>query len=129
MTANFMAQSNLDAVALDHRVGQQLVGDLGRERPGLRRLGRREIELEVLALPHVRDAAVAERMQRVGDGPALRVEHRRLERDEDARAHAVYTFSRRQLASKDPIEDMVDVPELLVQVERPLDLGRRQHAA
>ena len=40
---------------------------------------RREIELEILALPDVLDAAVAERMQRVGDRPALRVEHRRLQ--------------------------------------------------
>ena len=49
----------------------------------------RQIELEVLALPDVLDAAVAERVQRVGDGLALRIEHRRLQRDEHARAHAV----------------------------------------
>ena len=30
---------------------------------------------------------------------------------------------------KHPVENVVDVPELLVEIERALDLGRRQHAA
>ena len=38
-----------------------------------------EVELEVLALPHVGDGVVAERVQRLGDRVALRIEHRRLQ--------------------------------------------------
>src|SRR5262245_58953374 len=89
MTANFTSL-DLDAVALNHRVCEQFVGDLGRQRFRFRGLGGRQIELEVFALPHVIDAVVAERVQRVGDGPALGVEHGRLERDKDARAHVSF---------------------------------------
>src|SRR5437867_7127892 len=78
---------NLYAIAFDHRVRQQLVRDFGGERSRLRRLGRREIQLEVLALPHILDGAVAERMQRIGDRAALRIEHGRLERYEDTGSH------------------------------------------
>ena len=80
---------DLDAITLDHRVREQLVGDLGRQRPGLGRLGRLEIELEVLALPHVIDGAVAKRVQRVGNRFSLRIEHGRLERDEHACTHTL----------------------------------------
>src|SRR5476649_2220467 len=73
---------HLDAIAFDHRIGQKLVGDFGGQRLRLRGFRRREIELEILALPDVFNPVVAERMQRVGDGLALRVEHRLLERDE-----------------------------------------------
>src|SRR5207253_9023416 len=76
---------DFDPIALDDRVREQLVGDFGRQHLGLRRFGRRQVELEVLALPNVLDAAVAERMQRVDDGPALRVEDGRLEGDKDTR--------------------------------------------
>src|SRR3990167_6584166 len=80
------ASVHFNPVALNHRVGQQLVGDFRSERPGLRRFGRRQIELEGFPLP---DDGVAERMQGVGDGLALRIEHRWFERHENARAHAV----------------------------------------
>src|SRR5262249_55781430 len=56
-------------------------------------LARRQVELEVLALPHVLDRAVAERVQRVRDGSSLRIEHRWLQRDKHLRTHARYTFS------------------------------------
>src|SRR5207344_1266970 len=79
---------HLDAIALNHRVGEQLVSHFGRHDPRLRGLRRREIELEVLPLADVLDAAVAERMQRVGDGLSLRIEHGRFERDEHTCAHA-----------------------------------------
>ena len=111
----------------------------------LRRLGRRQIELEVLALPHVFDAVVAERVERLGDRAALRIEHRWLQRDEDSRAHAAHPCERVNAAARraprlgdsarrwptheNAIENMVDVPELLVEIERPLDLGRRQAPA
>src|ERR1035437_7405669 len=78
---------NFNAITLDHRIREQLVGHLGGERPGLHRLGGGEVELEILALAHVFDLAVAERVQRVGDRLALRVEDRRFERDEDTSAH------------------------------------------
>src|SRR5438046_8174451 len=74
---------DLDPIAFDHRIREELVRDLRGERSGRGRLGRRQIELEVFALPDILDRAVAERMERVGDRLALRVEDRRLERDED----------------------------------------------
>ena len=92
------------------------------------------------------DAAVAERVQRVGDGPPLRIEHRWLQRHEDSRAHALpswraaITLSAREACNEPSgpaasgssasrrrhehaIEDVVDVPELLVEIERALDVG------
>src|SRR5262245_41528204 len=79
---------DLDAITFDDRVGEHAVGDLGGEPACFGRFRSREIELEVLALPHVLDRAVAERLERVGDRPALRVEHGWLQRDEHARTHA-----------------------------------------
>src|SRR5688500_15970878 len=84
---NFMSV-NLDAVALDHGIRQHLVGDFGGERACLGGLSRRQVELEVLSLTHVGDRGVAERLQRVGDRLALRIEHRRLQCDVDTGAHA-----------------------------------------
>ena len=79
--------SDLDAIALDDRIGQQLVGGFRRERARLVRYAALDLELEVLALPDVLHRRVAERVQRVGDGCALRIEHRRLESDEHTRTH------------------------------------------
>src|SRR3954462_3434486 len=76
---------DFDAIAFYHRVRQQLVGDFGRQPSRLRGFGRLQIELEVLALAHVLDAAVPERMERVGDRLALRAEDQRLQRDAHAR--------------------------------------------
>ena len=50
-------QLDLDAIALDHRIGEQLVGHFRRERRRLGGLRRRKIELEVLSLPDVFDTA------------------------------------------------------------------------
>src|SRR5262245_35663694 len=80
MTENFIGSVDLDAVAFDHRVGEQLIGDLARERPRMRGVGGREIELEVLPLPDVLDARITHGEQCVGYRPSLRVEHRRLQR-------------------------------------------------
>src|SRR4029079_9538010 len=44
---------DLAAVALDQWIAKSLVGTLGRERPCLSRFAGRQVELEVLALPHV----------------------------------------------------------------------------
>src|SRR5687767_9699950 len=89
MMANFMLGSSLhfDPVTLDDRVREQLVGNFGGERLGLSGFGGREIELEVLPLPNIFHAGIAERMQRVGNRAPLRIEHRWLQRDEYSRAH------------------------------------------
>src|SRR6185436_9575832 len=79
---------NLNPVAFDHGVREQFVGHLGGEGPGLGDLRRRKIQLEIFPLPYVVDARVPERMERLGNRPALRIEHRRLQRDEYSRAHA-----------------------------------------
>src|SRR4029077_1181435 len=94
--AEFHDSVHLDAVALDHRVGEDLVRDVGGELLGLRPLGRRQIELEVLALPHVRDVQIAERLQRIDDRPALGIEHRWLQSDKHTRTHEyLYVVNRR----------------------------------
>src|SRR5262249_19196359 len=78
---------DLDAVALNHRIRQQLVRHFGCQRARLL-LGRRiQFELEVFALADITDPTVSHRMQRVGDGLTLRVEHRWLQRDEDSSFH------------------------------------------
>ena len=55
------------------------------------RAARVDVELEVLALPDVLHRAVAERVQRFGDGRALRIEDRRLEGHEHTRTHQTVT--------------------------------------
>src|SRR5262245_13825017 len=79
---------HLDAITLDDRVRKYPVGDFRRELTRLRGFPSGEVELEILALPHVLDRAVAERLERVGNRPSLRVEHGRFQRDEHSRAHA-----------------------------------------
>src|SRR5262249_32658257 len=79
---------DLDSVALDDRIGQHLVGHFGGELPRGARFVRFQIQLEILSLPHVADVRIAERVERLGDGPPLRIEHRRLQRHEHASAHA-----------------------------------------
>ena len=108
----------------------------------------RDLELEVFALADVADAGVAQRVQRIGDGLPLRVEDRRLQRDEHARFHLLLCQpsprarwltvpgdvrlhdARRTPGAaaprKHPIENRVHVAHLIVQVERLLDLGGRQ---
>src|SRR3954447_24839791 len=85
---------NLHPVTLDHRVREELVRYFRGKRPRL--VGRRggHFELEVLALPDIPDPRVAERMQGFGNGLALGVEHRRLQRDEHARSHSFQLHAR-----------------------------------
>src|SRR5205823_7894372 len=89
MTANFMS-THLDPIALDDRVCQQFIGNLGGERLGLRGFRRCEIELEVLALTDVFNAVVSERMERFGNRAALWIEYRWLERDEYSGSHVIH---------------------------------------
>ena len=74
MMPNFMSV-DLDAITFDDRIREQLVGDFGGERaaPAAASVGR-EIELEVLALPDVLDAARsrATAARRQSSGPADR---------------------------------------------------------
>src|SRR5215208_4706141 len=87
MMLNFIPLFDFHPVTFNHWVREELIGDLGRERARLvGRLGR-ELELEVLALTHVADARVPHRVQGVGNRVPLRVEHRRLQRDEYASFH------------------------------------------
>src|SRR5438552_2662714 len=81
------ASLDLNPIALDHRICEHFGGDFRGQRARLARFGGREVELEVLALPHVLDASVAERLQGVGNRAALGIEHRRLQRHEHARTH------------------------------------------
>src|SRR4051812_13190923 len=63
--------SAVDREVLDHRVGEQRVGEAV-QRLVVDRVG--DLQLEVLALPHVGDARDAEATQRAHDGLPLRVE-------------------------------------------------------
>src|SRR5688500_19215996 len=87
MTAKRMVSADLNAITLDYRIRQQLVGNFRRHRPCfVSRLGR-QLELEIFTLADVFDPAVPERVQCVDDRLALRIEYRRLQRDEHSRAH------------------------------------------
>src|SRR5438046_10584280 len=78
---------HLDPIAFDDRVRQHFVGNLGGQRPRLTGFAGGEIELEVLSLTDIFDRTVAERMQCIGNRPALRIEHRWLPGDEYSRSH------------------------------------------
>src|SRR3954462_11708218 len=84
-----------DAIGFDHRVGQHLVGDFGRELPRLGRFAGGEIELEVFALADVGDRPVSQRVEGFRDRAALRIEHRRFQRDEHACAHGFLLYVER----------------------------------
>src|ERR1700750_2396263 len=78
---------DLDAVILDHRVGEQLLGRRLEGRLGFGLVGAGELDVEHLALAHTGDAADAERFERALDRLALRIEDAGLEGDGDARFH------------------------------------------
>src|ERR1700712_1626912 len=78
---------NLDAVILDHRVRQQLVGGGFQRRLRLGLVGARKLDVEHLALAHAGDAIDAERFKRPFDGLALGIENSRFESDGDACFH------------------------------------------
>src|SRR5690606_16603992 len=73
-----------DAVILDHHVGQQLAAHLVEI---LVADTVRDIQLDHPSDANVLHAAEAQPLQRVVNGAALRIEHARLEADEDANFH------------------------------------------
>src|SRR5262245_34428553 len=82
-------------MVLDHRVGEQLVGELGEQPARLLRARGVELDLEQLALPHRADGGVAEARAGLPDRLALRVEHVGLERHVHERLHGVLLASAR----------------------------------
>src|SRR5665213_3551756 len=78
---------DLDAVALDHRVGQELAAHLVERGAGAGFVGLGEVEVDDFALAHLADAGKAQTRQRMRDRLALRVEHAGLGHDVDARLH------------------------------------------
>src|SRR5258706_16459489 len=84
---------HLDAIILDHRVGEQLLGRLLEGGFGFCLVGARDLDVEHLALTHAGDAADAERFERALDRLALRIEDAGLEGDGDARFHGYLTGS------------------------------------
>src|SRR5208282_1946552 len=78
---------HLDAVILDHGVGEQFFGGVLERRLSAGAVGAFDLDIENLALAHARDPAHAERLQGAFNGLALRVEDTRLQRDGDAGFH------------------------------------------
>src|SRR6202522_1270734 len=78
---------NLDAVILDHRVGQEFVGRRFQRGFGFGLVGARQFDIEHLALADAGDAIDAERLQRAFDGLALRIEDAGLQRNGDTCFH------------------------------------------
>src|SRR5262249_25979921 len=77
---------------LDHRIRQDFPGHLLDSPLGFldAAIGV-EIDLKVLALPHIADPSIAQRGQRAADSLALRVEHRLLQRHVDKGFHRMST--------------------------------------
>ena len=79
--------SDLDPIALDHRVGEQAVAHRLHIRFGLGAVIAGDVELDGLADTGVADAGEAEAMKRALDGLALDVKHARLEENLNFSAH------------------------------------------
>src|SRR5258705_3728895 len=84
---------HLDAIILDHRVGEQLLGRLLEGGFGAALVRTHDLDVEHLALAHAGDAADAKRFERALDRLALRIEDAGLEGDGDARFHGCLTGS------------------------------------
>src|SRR5829696_7863781 len=78
----------LDAIVLDHRVGEEPFAGVLQRALGLALVGGVELDVEDLALAHARDALDAERLERSLDRLPLRVEDAGFEGDGDTRFHA-----------------------------------------
>src|SRR3954454_8115696 len=78
---------HLDAVVLDHRVGEELVGCVLESRLDAHPVGALDLDVEHLALADARDAGDTERLQSALDRLALRVENAGFQRDGDACLH------------------------------------------
>src|SRR6185312_9285462 len=79
---------DLDAVAFDHGVGEELLAHLLQLGTGLAFAGGAQFELDHLALANFADALEAERAEGVADRIALRVEHALFGHDENSCFHA-----------------------------------------
>src|SRR5581483_1461349 len=88
-TADFISRASdkLDAVILNHGIGEKLVGRGLQRGLGLRPVGAFQLDVENLALAHARNAVDAKRFQRAFDRLALRVENTGFQRDGDAGFH------------------------------------------
>src|SRR5258707_14617147 len=84
---------HLDAIILDHRVGEELLGRLPEGGFGAALVRADDLDVEHLALAHAGDAADAERFEGALDRLALRIEDAGLEGDGDARFHGCLTGS------------------------------------
>src|SRR5215218_7402799 len=78
----------LDAIVLDHRVGEEPLAGVLQRALGLALVGGIELDVEDLALAHAGDALDAERPQGSLDRLPLRVEDAGFQGDGDARFHA-----------------------------------------
>src|SRR6202166_4384080 len=81
------SSGDLDAVVLDHGVGQKLFGRCLERRLGAGAIGAFDLDIEYLALADAGDPAHTERSQRAFNGLALRIEDAGFQRDGDAGFH------------------------------------------
>jgi hypothetical protein len=94
---------NLDPVAFDHRVGEQLFAHRLHIRLGLGGVGMGEVKLDHLALTHPGDAFEPQRAERVAHGLALRIKDAGFQHDGNAGFHrglfgfGVVTIFRRKI--------------------------------
>src|SRR5581483_1979704 len=111
---------NLKSVVLDHGVGEQFIAHL--PEPSLRRFAGRGVQFDFEIFPHahVADLLVAQRMQRPLDRLSLWIEHSVLEGNKNFSAH--------NRSMKDPLEDRVDVFEVMLYIQRVLDIRGREVA-
>src|SRR5262249_9439178 len=82
-----LSRLELIGVVLDNGIGEELLAhplDLGLGAFGI---VLRHLDLDIFTLAHIANRAEAERVQRAGDGLALRIEHALLQRDGDSRLH------------------------------------------
>src|SRR5688500_19565570 len=82
MTAKRMVSADLNAITLDYRIRQQLVGNFRRHRPCfVSRLGR-QLDLEIFNLADVLDRAVPERRHCAAEHLPSGIAYRRPPHDE-----------------------------------------------
>src|SRR6185312_1957042 len=84
----------IDLVALDHRVGEELLTHRLDGGAGAVGIALGEIEVDHLALAHLIDAAESQGAQRMRDGLALGIEHALLQHDMNARLHRARPIAR-----------------------------------
>src|SRR4029079_7526610 len=96
-TAAFIAggsSQHLDAVVLDHRVGEEFFGGFFERCCGSRPVGAVDLDVEHLALADAGNATDPERLQSALDRLALRIENAGFQCDSDARLHFMAEITR-----------------------------------